>query len=347
MNLFKWVDARHDVINDLAAIIMVAKSLNQTLHVDHPDAAGNFKQIRFHAEHIRDLLVELYNGRHEPFSDAALSLQERQAISKQIPYTRLKIPELLSSMTDHLDQAAKNEAQTNAHRLSAMLASRIEQVRQTIHSIENDAHEVFDLRDVLREFEEKKLQPSPQEITQTARVRKVGAKDAVKLQYPRLRQPIMMYGSRVWMHRILENAWNNAKEANAQTVRIDVARVTDTESNDKTPHVQLRISNDGDELPRAVWEKMFERGMTHGKSKGTGLGMDIIKGAVERWPVPEQARPAWTNQVYVRRFNKGENPHSVRLIIKLPLHSIPPSKVIGRRPTRRGVRASKRVMKNV
>ena len=82
--------------------------------------------------------------------------------------------------------------------------------------------------------------------------------------------------------------------------------------------------------------------MTSGKAKGTGLGMDIIKGAVERWPVPEHAKPTWTNQVYVRRFDKKSNPFSVRLVMKLPLHSTAQPKVIGRQVTRRGLRASKR-----
>jgi signal transduction histidine kinase len=75
--------------------------------------------------------------------------------------------------------------------------------------------------------------------------------------------------------RMLCNLIKNAREAMPNG---GILTLTIEEANDE---VLIRVSDTGFGMPPEVLEKMFEPFVTHGKSRGTGLGMAIAKSTVE------------------------------------------------------------------
>jgi signal transduction histidine kinase len=77
--------------------------------------------------------------------------------------------------------------------------------------------------------------------------------------------------------RVMENLFTNALDAMADresgTLQVGWHRVTGG--------VQIRVQDTGKGIPRKVLKRIFEPFFSHGKKKGTGLGMATVKKIVE------------------------------------------------------------------
>jgi signal transduction histidine kinase len=51
---------------------------------------------------------------------------------------------------------------------------------------------------------------------------------------------------------------------------------------DKEPKVELRVSDNGVGIPAEVVDKLFVEGSSHGETKGSGLGLFMIRKTMER-----------------------------------------------------------------
>ncbi len=88
---------------------------------------------------------------------------------------------------------------------------------------------------------------------------------------------IYIKGDEVELSRIISNLLNNAIEASDdfQTVSISLEMIDD--------HAAIIIKDQGKGIPEELLAKLGERGITHGKSKGNGLGIFHAKSTVESW----------------------------------------------------------------
>jgi signal transduction histidine kinase len=79
------------------------------------------------------------------------------------------------------------------------------------------------------------------------------------------------------LRRIVSNLVNNAVEAfeKGGRVAVELARLDG--------HVHLKITDDGKGIPPEVLAKLGQKGGTHGKAGGTGLGLYHARTAVESW----------------------------------------------------------------
>jgi len=78
------------------------------------------------------------------------------------------------------------------------------------------------------------------------------------------------------MHRVLQNLVNNAIEALHATPkpRVEIKGWIENAT------FYLTVKDNGPGIPEAIQERIFEPFVTHGKAKGTGLGMAIVKNIV-------------------------------------------------------------------
>jgi two-component system sporulation sensor kinase A len=77
--------------------------------------------------------------------------------------------------------------------------------------------------------------------------------------------------------RVVSNLINNAAEAmdDKGTITLSV-----TESNVR---IQICCSDNGQGIPTEIIGKLTQRGESHGKAKGSGLGLYHAKSSVEKW----------------------------------------------------------------
>ena len=85
INLLEWVNARHDVGNDLTAIILVAKMLIRPF-TSPPGRSLSLQRNPLACETHPRPPVGTYHGKHKPFDNSPL--RNSVAITKQIPYSR-------------------------------------------------------------------------------------------------------------------------------------------------------------------------------------------------------------------------------------------------------------------
>jgi len=78
------------------------------------------------------------------------------------------------------------------------------------------------------------------------------------------------------MQRVLQNLVTNAIEALQQTAKARIAIEAWVE--DST--FRLSVEDNGPGIPEGIQSRIFEPFVTHGKSKGTGLGMAIVRNIV-------------------------------------------------------------------
>ena len=78
------------------------------------------------------------------------------------------------------------------------------------------------------------------------------------------------------MFSVLENIMRNAV-IHSKTDRVDV----DISSKDKS--CQIKIADYGKGIPEPIKENIFEEGISFGDSKGSGLGLYIVKKTIERY----------------------------------------------------------------
>ncbi len=81
----------------------------------------------------------------------------------------------------------------------------------------------------------------------------------------------------VEFRRILSNLVDNSYQALDKAGKI-VIRVADEKG-----QVQVKVSDDGKGIPAEIRPRLFERGVTHGKAMGSGLGLWYAKESVRAW----------------------------------------------------------------
>jgi signal transduction histidine kinase len=74
------------------------------------------------------------------------------------------------------------------------------------------------------------------------------------------------------LKRVFYNIANNAKDAMRDHGRFSI----NTYLHQQT-HVEFRLADNGIGIPPHVKQNLFEPFVTHGKKRGTGLGMSIVK----------------------------------------------------------------------
>jgi signal transduction histidine kinase len=85
------------------------------------------------------------------------------------------------------------------------------------------------------------------------------------------------------IRRAVANIAANARDAMGGSGRLRLrARVEPVALADATvDHLVLELSDDGPGVPRAIRERLFEPFVTHGKKRGTGLGLAVARRFVE------------------------------------------------------------------
>jgi two-component system, sporulation sensor kinase E len=81
-----------------------------------------------------------------------------------------------------------------------------------------------------------------------------------------------IYADKEKLKRVFFNIANNAKEAIHNHGKFSI----NTYLRDDT-HIEFRLADSGPGIPPHVKENIFEPFVTHGKKRGTGLGMSIAK----------------------------------------------------------------------
>lgn len=81
-----------------------------------------------------------------------------------------------------------------------------------------------------------------------------------------------IYADKEKLKRVFYNIANNAKEAMQNRGRFSINTYLH-----KNTHVEFRLADSGTGIPLHVKENIFEPFVTHGKKRGTGLGMSIAK----------------------------------------------------------------------
>lgn len=77
--------------------------------------------------------------------------------------------------------------------------------------------------------------------------------------------------------RVLSNLINNAVEGIGSSGRIDIKLFSEKNQ------IRLRVSDNGKGIPPEILPRLMQRGETHGKSGGSGLGLYHAKSSVEKW----------------------------------------------------------------
>ena len=79
------------------------------------------------------------------------------------------------------------------------------------------------------------------------------------------------------LRQAVENLWRNALEAGATSIEWQTRiNPTVTLPEHKGPVLEMRISNDGEAIPEAIRERIFEPFVT-GKQRGSGLGLALVQ----------------------------------------------------------------------
>lgn len=89
-------------------------------------------------------------------------------------------------------------------------------------------------------------------------------------------EPGRIHGDGEKLLRVLQNLANNAAEAMGEkggTIELTARNVGDT--------VEIGVRDNGPGIPEAVRHRLFEPFATHGKARGIGLGLPIVKQIVE------------------------------------------------------------------
>jgi len=76
------------------------------------------------------------------------------------------------------------------------------------------------------------------------------------------------------LQHIFENLFRNATDHNEESVTVTVGSLTQNPGSDPDP-IGFYIEDDGNGIPAAVREQIFEHGYTSNQS-GTGLGLSIV-----------------------------------------------------------------------
>ncbi len=76
--------------------------------------------------------------------------------------------------------------------------------------------------------------------------------------------------------RVLQNLFNNAIEATGHRGAIRLCARTDGKD-----HAVLSMSDNGPGIPEEIRDRLFEPFITHGKERGTGMGLAIVKSLLE------------------------------------------------------------------
>ncbi|MEM8884787.1 MAG: ATP-binding protein, partial [Planctomycetota bacterium] len=84
--------------------------------------------------------------------------------------------------------------------------------------------------------------------------------------------PLVVHADRDELSRVLHNLLSNAREAGAETIRL--------EGHGENAHVQLDIRDDGRGIEPDMMERIFEPSFTT-RTRGTGLGLPIVKRIVD------------------------------------------------------------------
>lgn len=95
------------------------------------------------------------------------------------------------------------------------------------------------------------------------------------------RAPAVVYGSSGELRQLFANLIANALEAGARTIRIRMAHSRDWAQPSRRG-LRILIADDGAGIPATVAAKMFEPFFTTKQEKGTGLGLWVSRGIVQK-----------------------------------------------------------------
>ena len=103
--------------------------------------------------------------------------------------------------------------------------------------------------------------------------------ESVKAEYPLLKFTISGKGSVMCneiIHSVFNNIFSNAvKHGNAKNISIKIS--------EKDNFYEIRIANDGTNIPDDIKEKVFDESFSYGESGQSGIGLYIVKKAIENF----------------------------------------------------------------
>lgn len=208
-----------------------------------------------HFEAMADKLVKSVDGRRRLLHDVSHELRS--------PLARLGVAvELARRRPEHMELALER-IERECGRLDRLIGEVLTLARLEDGAVE-EPDDYFDLLEMLRVIhDDVKFEADA-----------VGIE--VELHIPD-REELIMRGSAELLHRAVENVVRNALKHATGSGRIEL-KLDEPGEEDR---IRLRVCDDGDTLPPADLESIFEP-FIHGKaSSGFGLGLAIAKRAVE------------------------------------------------------------------
>ena len=103
--------------------------------------------------------------------------------------------------------------------------------------------------------------------------------ESVKPEYPSLKFTISGKGNVICneiIHSVFNNIFSNAeRHGNAKNISINISA--------KDNFYEIRIANDGTNIPDDIKEKVFDESFSYGESGQSGIGLYIVKKAIENF----------------------------------------------------------------
>uniref|UniRef100_UPI0025BBF7BB PAS domain-containing sensor histidine kinase n=1 Tax=Ferroglobus sp. TaxID=2614230 RepID=UPI0025BBF7BB len=182
--------------------------------------------------------------------------------------------EKLLEYTTHLNRMLRHDLKNV---LSAISLSS-ELLRDS--GVENRAVDLIE-RSIERGFEIIESAKETEEIIRTGKLKEINLKDVLarieecfKDVEVKAEDVIILADDTIFnvLSNLIENAF---KHGGAKKVRISVRKEDD--------FAVITVEDDGKGIPKEIREKIFDYGFSYGKKAGSGVGLYVVRRAVERW----------------------------------------------------------------
>ena len=267
--------------------------------LEHGPKAGELPDASLPVE-LREIYRLAFSTtlREQKLREEQRSLEQLRRVQAQVahdirsPLAALHVA--LSTLGDGVPEDSRRVLRSAAGRIRDIANDLVEDTRPAAPDERGEAAAVWLLSSLVEEVvSEKCLQHS--------------AKMGVEIDLPRSSE---VYGLFVQvqaagLRRVLSNLIDNAVEALKGTGKVSVDIASDG------PQIVISVVDNGHGIPEAIRARLGERGFTHGKASGKGLGLHHARATVQGWGgalsirsevgagttvevrLPQAAAPAW------------------------------------------------------
>ncbi|MCB9254036.1 MAG: HAMP domain-containing histidine kinase [Bdellovibrionaceae bacterium] len=173
------------------------------------------------------------------------------------------LKELLPLLIESRDPELLEVAKSRVERIEAITDSLAKRKREHETLLPSFTKSLQKDRIDLREIVEKQVQESRMRFTDVA----FSIEDS---------EPVFIAGEKLTLERVLSNLVSNAAESVAETEN----KFVSVAISNRNRKLQLTVADTGAGISAKVLPHVFERGFTHGKNGGHGIGLAYVKDAV-------------------------------------------------------------------